>query len=305
MSILISQFGLNITENQIQLVEIAKKENTIILENVDEEFFEESVNDETKEPKFIHILQNAFNEIILRKPLSTNHISVSIPNSYFKIFELPTDKNLTKNDLDEYIKWEISKLFPAKGKDYFSFNKIIIDSLNYKSVKTVLVYAIPTFLLKRIHKFCHRNSLKLSIIDNSHTSIIPLIQGDSNLKNILSIHIENKIIAVLLMKDGKINAHKRKSITNISEIPDLIENIIEELRERKLLTENINQVYVSGNSINTELKKSIEHKNNISIIELNPFDNIEIGENLKNNKFILENKSKFITAACLALRKLS
>jgi hypothetical protein len=168
-----------------------------------------------------------------------------------------------------------------------------------------LVYAIPTFLLKRIHKFCHRNSLKLSIIDNSHTSIIPLIQGDTKLKNILSIHIENKIIAVLLMKDGKINAHKRKAITNISEIPDLIENIIEELRERKLLIENINQVYVSGNSINTELKKSIEHKNNISIIELNPFDNIQIGENLKNNKFILENKSKFITASCLALRKLS
>ena len=69
MSILISQFGLNITENQIQFVEIAKDENHIILENVDEEFFEESINDETKEPKFIHILQNAFNEIILRKPL--------------------------------------------------------------------------------------------------------------------------------------------------------------------------------------------------------------------------------------------
>jgi Tfp pilus assembly PilM family ATPase len=230
---------------------------------------------------------------------------VAIPNSYFKIFELPTDKNLTKNDLDEYIKWEISKLFPAKGKDYFSFNKIIIDSLNYKSVKTVLVYAIPTFLLKRIHKFCHRNSLKLSLIDNSHTSVIPLIQADSNLKNILSVHIENNMIAVLLMRDGKINAYNRKAIINISEIHHLIKNMIEELRDRKLLTENIDRVYASGNSFNTELKKNIEHKNNISIIELNPFNNFEISENLKNNKFTLENKSKFITAASLALRKLS
>ena len=124
MSILISQFGLNITENQIQFVEIAKDENHIILENVDEEFFEESINDETKEPKFIHILQNAFNEIILRKPLLSNHISVTIPNSYFKVFEIPTDKNLTKKDLDEYIRWEITKLFPAKSKDYFTFNKV-------------------------------------------------------------------------------------------------------------------------------------------------------------------------------------
>ncbi len=305
MSILISQFGLNITENQIQLVEIDKKENAIILENVDEEFFEESINDETKEPKFIHILQNAFNEIILRKPLLSNHISVTIPNSYFKIFELPTDKNLTKKDLDEYIKWEITKLFPTKSKDYFTFNKVIIDSLNYKSIKTVLVYAVPTALLKRIHKFCVRNSLALNVIDNSHTSVIPMIQANSKSRNILSIHIENKLLSVLLLTDGKTNAYKSKSIDTISDIPKLLATIIKEFNERKLLSEKIDQVYASGNFINVELKKNIETENNIIITDLNPFDDIEINDNLKSNKFVLENNSKFISAGSLALRKIS
>ena len=305
MSILISQFGLNITENQIQLVEIAKKESRIFLESIDEEFFEESINDETKEPKFIHILQNAFNEIILRTPLVSNHISVTIPNSYFKIFELPTDKNLTKRDLDEYIKWEITKLFPAKSKNYFTFNKVIIDSLNYKSVKTVLVYAVPTTLLKRIHKFCARNSFKLGILDNSHTAVIPLIQADDKSKNILSIHIENNLVSVLLLADGKVKAYNSKSIETISDIPELLATIIEQLSERKLLPGNIDQVFTSGNFINAELRKNIETKNNLTITELNPFGNIEISESHKNNNFLIENTSKFISAASVALRKMS
>lgn len=303
MSILTSQFGLNITENQIQLVEIDRKDNTIILENVDEEFFEESVNLDTKELKFIHILQNAFNEIILRKPLLTNNISVTLPNSFFKIFELPTDKNLTKNDLDEYIKWEISKLFPARGKDYFSFNKIIIDSLDYKSEKSVLVFAVPTYFLKRIHKFCVRNTLKLGVIDNSHASVIPLIQANNKFNNILSIHIENNLISVLLLKDGKTKGYKSKPIKDISDIPAVLENIIDFFKERKLLLGNIDQVYATGNFINPELKKSIDSKNNISILELNPFNNFEISENLKNNKHILN--TRFICAASVAIRKLS
>jgi len=299
------EFGINITENQIQLVEIVKKENNIFLENIDEEFFEESINDETKEPKFIHILQNAFNEIILRKPLLSNHISVAIPNSYFKIFELPTDKNLTKKDLVMYIKWELTKLFPTKSKDYFTFNKIVVDSLNYKSIKTVLVYALPTTLLKRIHKFCVRNNFKLNIIDNNHTAVISLIQAGNKSKNILSIHIENKLLSVLLLTDGKTNAYKSKYVETISDIPDLLMNIIEGFNERNLLPGEIDQVYASGNLMNAELKKNIETKNNITITELNPFDILEINESLQENKFVLAGTSKFMSAASVALRKTS
>jgi Tfp pilus assembly PilM family ATPase len=118
-----NRIGLSIFEDRINLVEIIKEDQDYCVKNVDEEFFEEIISEKTKEAKYIHILQNAFNEILLRKSLTSQLLSVGLSPSNFKIFQIPTDKNLTKNDLKEYIKWEITKLFPTFGEDYFTFQK--------------------------------------------------------------------------------------------------------------------------------------------------------------------------------------
>ena len=86
MTFLTNQVGVNLTEDKIQLVEIVKKENKLFLENADEEFFEESIFENTKEAKYIHILQNAFNEIVLRNPLISTKISFTLPTNYFYVF---------------------------------------------------------------------------------------------------------------------------------------------------------------------------------------------------------------------------
>jgi len=85
MTDLTNQVGINISNTSIQLVEISNKQSKVYLENVDEEFFEESLDLNLKEPKFIHILQNAYNEIILRKPLLTSKVLISLPINFFKI----------------------------------------------------------------------------------------------------------------------------------------------------------------------------------------------------------------------------
>ncbi len=46
MSILTNQLGLSLSESKIQLVEIVNKENSVYLENVDEEYFEEPIDTE-------------------------------------------------------------------------------------------------------------------------------------------------------------------------------------------------------------------------------------------------------------------
>ncbi|MCW8849426.1 MAG: hypothetical protein OQJ81_05545, partial [Melioribacteraceae bacterium] len=203
MSILTNQLGLSLSESKIQLVEIVNKENSVYLENVDEEYFEEPIDSDTKEAKFIHILQNAFNEIILRKPVSSSKISVGLPPHYFKAFELPIDKNLTKNDVNEYIKWEISKLFPSY-KSTFSFQKIILNTPNYEQYKKMLVFAIDQNFLKRIHKFCTRNNLKLQFVDNVHIAVVTLVVENNSAKNILSVFIEDNHISSLLFSKGNL-----------------------------------------------------------------------------------------------------
>lgn len=302
MDILTSQVGINISENQIQLVEIVNKDNNIFLENIDEEYFDESISENTKEPKFITILQNSFNEIVLRKPLSSNIISISLPNSYFNIFEIPVDKNLTKNDLDDYVKWELSKLYPTKNRDYFAANKIKLNSINYQSLHKVLVYAIPNFVLKRIHKFCLRNNFILKLIDNAHTAVSPFIQSDLTSNNILSVHIENKELTSLFFYNGKPVGLKKNKLDSITQIPIIINEIINYFN---LESEDTLKLYLSGNNVTSELKNNISTSSIITISEINPFRELIFSENLDENKFQTTNHSRFASVAGIALRRLS
>jgi Tfp pilus assembly PilM family ATPase len=302
MPTLTNQAGLSITEDKVQLVEIVYKQNAYYLENVDEEYFEESLIEDTKESKFIHILQNAFNELILRKPLSSSKISITIPTSYFKIFEIPADKNLTKNDLNDYIKWELSKLFPIEKKDYYTFQKIVLDSLTYESSNRILVYAIPINILKRMHKFCLRNSLQLKYIDSAHTSSTGLFQNDTSSSIKLSAYIENNHISVLLFSDNNLVFEKNKNYKTVPEISSIIASIIEEINDRKLISKDIDKIFFFGNSVTSELKNSILSSTNLVLGEANPFNQLEINPDLNENKFITEHSAKFSAATSIALR---
>lgn len=302
MSILTNKTGLSITEDKIQLVEISKKENIYYLENVDEEYFEESLFNETKEAKFIHILQNAFNELILRNPLRSNNISITIPPSFFKTFEIPADKNLTKNDLNDYIKWELSKLFPNDGADHYTFQKTVLSNFDYKSTKQVLIHAVPVNLLKRIHKFCVRNNLVLNLIDGAHTALSSIVNSENREGIKLSIYLENDHLSILLFSDGNLLFEKNKKITNVQEISNYISSVIDEITSEKVISKEISELYIFGNSATTELKNSIVSSTNLDLIDINHFNKLSITPDLENHKFVTEQYSKFIPATAIALR---
>lgn len=305
MSFLTNHVGLNIDEDKLQLVEIVKKENQFILENVDEEFFDEPLLKSFKESKFIHILQNAFNEIDLRNPISSSQISISLPLNYFRYFEIPVDKNLTKKDLNEYINWEFSKLVPSEEKDNFSIQKVDMRSPNYHTAKRLLVFAIEKEYLKRIHKFCVRNNLSLKNIDNSHIASSAFLQLNTFNLNQFSLFIESNVISFILFSNGSLNFFKSKKYLNLSEIPFLINSSLEEIGNRNLTKENIDKLFLSGNSISRELIKNIESSTDLSVELINPFSLITISPKLNETKFVTDYFSKFSPAAGMAFRLVS
>lgn len=301
MTFLTNQVGVNLTEDKIQLVEIVKKENKLFLENADEEFFEESIFENTKEAKYIHILQNAFNEIVLRNPLISTKISFTLPTNYFYVFEIPVDKNLTKSDLNDYIKWELSKLFPEEKSNNFTFQKIVLDSLNFQTVKRVLVFSIRTENLKRIHKFCVRNNLQLKNIDNAHVSSANLFLNKESNSTLLSIYVEQNRISCFLFANKNLLFEKHSKYKNVAEIPQLIELLQEEINSREIVKNSIEQLFVFGTSSTNELKNSLADLLKLQLNKINPFEEIVFPQDL-NNKSITENPEKFAAAASIALR---
>ena len=300
MSILTNQLGLTLTESKIQLVEIVNKENSVYLENVDEEYFEEPIDIYTKEAKFIHILQNAFNEIILRKPVSSSKISIGLPPYFFKTFELPIDKNLTKNDVNDYIKWEISKLFPSYNTA-FSFQKIVLNSPNYEQFKKMLVFAIDQNFLKRIHKFCVRNNLKLQFVDNVHIASVALSKDIKSSKNILSLFIEDNQISSLLFSKGNLIFERNNKYKTVPEISQIVNEVIDNIKTNKIV-KSIDNLNLWGNSVTQELYNEITASTEINVERTNPFGKINLSNRMNDSKYVNDLAEKFSAPASIAFR---
>lgn len=301
MSDLTNQVGINISNTSIQLVEISKKQNIVYLENVDEEFFEENLDPNFKEPKFIHILQNSFNEIVLRKPLNTKKVSVTLPLNFFKIFELPIDKNLTKNDLSEYCNWEFTKLFPTENIKDFSLEKINLETPTYQPFSRLMIYAIKKDLLKRIFKFCLRNNLTLKLADISHVSANSLLLYTNANSNFFSFWIEDKNISLMYVNDGNLVFSKSKYYTDISDVPVFIKNIISEIEDKNLLKNKVTDLVFLGSTISNELINYFNSMQNINFKILNSFEEMKLNiSQIKNFGSI--NPIKFNAALGIALR---
>lgn len=302
MSVFVNQVGLCISEDRLQLVEIINNNNKLFLENVDEEFFEESIDFKVKESKFIHILQNSFNEIVLRKPLQSSTVSFTLPQSFFKIFEVPVDKNLTKNDLNEYISWELNKLFPYEKRNFYKYRKIVPDSAVFLPYRRVIVFAIPINILQRLHKFSMRNNLKLRLVDHPHTSLYGFILKHSTSEVKLSLFIENLRISVLLFTGKNIVFESHTTFQNINEVASKIKSIKDEIFNRNLVADKIDEIFVLGNAVTKELKNSIQKTIESEIKDIDPFNDLDINHNLEGSNFINEHASRFAQSTALILR---
>ncbi len=304
MTDLTNQVGINISNTSIQLVEISNKQSKVYLENVDEEFFEESLDLNLKEPKFIHILQNAYNEIILRKPLLTSKVLISLPLNFFKIYEIPVDKNLTKNDLIEYLSWEFSKLFPTENIKDYSFQKIILETPTYQPFMRYMIFVIKKDLLKRIFKFCVRNNLILKSIDISHISANSILAYNNSPLNCFSLWIDEKNISAIYIVNSNIVFSKSKNYLNISEVTFTLKDFFSEIENRNLMKNKISEIFFIGSTISNELINSINITCSCNLKRINPFDELKLDISHRKNSANL-NSTKFNAALGMALRLIS
>ena len=208
MSFFKNHAGFNITGAKLQLVEVDYKESDshagFFLENVDEEFFTEFWDLSFTETKIINILQNAFNEIILRKPLQTNFISFSLPNNFFKIFQLPVDSKITDLDLREHLKWELTVLYPDCDPENFIIRHTENIDFTNKKIKQAVVFAALKKYLKIVHKFSVRNNLVLKYADNAHVTADTFLQS----KSAVSILLDEKIFSLSVLKNKNLQFFK-------------------------------------------------------------------------------------------------
>jgi Tfp pilus assembly PilM family ATPase len=296
--------GINLTDTKLQMVEINYRNDSFFLENVDQIFHAERFIPEMKEENFLNILQLAFNKINKKKSLVSKDISFSLPNNFFKIFEIPYDDSLVKKDLLDHFKWELSILFPQLKPEDYLLQHIEVDKCSVRSEKRAIVFAIDKFYVTVLNKFCDQNGLHLKFVDNVHLASNaflylekPLIDNEIS----LSIYIDQSYSSVSAIEGVfpfyfKVINH---SFTNFFEE---LTATIQKLDEFNLSLNDFKRVLLYGQDITEEFENKLKNLFGLPLKKVNPFERLKVEESIISNPLYKIKFNSFTAATGVAIR---
>ncbi len=298
--------GFNITASKLQIVELNYKEGQFLLSNVDEAYFSEALNfEKDKETKLSALLQGAFNELLIKKPIKTTHVSFTLPFDLFYLMQVPYDNTLLHQDLIEEFRWELSVLYPFVQVKDLVIQYIEVEKNDFIPHNTALVYAIQRKHLLFLNNFCAVNNLQLKFIDNIHiASERALTVSNSPLGKglILSVYFNNNYLSVIYSLEGKPIYQKVLPLNDVGELPA---HLLAETSSKESFLINrssIETAYITGDEISNSIIESLKNVLGIEFIHFNPFAKIKPEPKLFENKNFMERYNSFSPAAGIAFR---
>ncbi|MBS4036337.1 MAG: hypothetical protein KGZ85_17885 [Ignavibacterium sp.] len=298
--------GFNISSSKLQVVEINHEGEQFKLVNLDEAYFNDPINLETdKDTKISALLQGAFDELLIKKPLKATSISFTLPFELFHIMQVPYDNTLLYQDMIEQFKWELSVLYPYLSTKNLVIQYIEIDKNAFNIMPSSIVFGIQRKYLQMLSGFCQQNNLKLKFIDNLHIAAERALSVGNALvyKGLtLSIYFNNKFLSMLYAFNGKPIYFKVIPLNDASEI---MEHLLRETKPSpslKVERSQIEAAFICGDEISGSVVQTLNKTLGLNFILFNPFDKIKPSPSLYDSKLYLEKFNSFSSAAGIAFR---
>lgn len=296
--------GINLGETKLQLVELSYKNNLFCLENVDQSIFKENITPDAGEAKLIAAIQESFNKITSRKLLNSKFVSFTLPNNFFNIFEIPFDHSLTRKDLLQHFRWEISMLFPNEDCENFFIQHIEVNKSSVRQESKAIVFALRKDIVKTIHKFCLTNNLELKFVDNAHLASNAFLYTDRSLVRgeiVFSLYIDHRCSSFTAIEG--INPFYFKVLNaEGTDIFDEINLIKKDLTELKMDFDKVKEIIFYGQSITSEFEERITEKFSLPLKKINPFEKLLVEDKMKKNPHYSVQFNSFSAATGIAIR---
>jgi len=300
--------GINLTESKLQLVEISYKNNSFFLENIDQSILGKPIkayaeDEKDWQKKTLDILQDAFNKLSVKTRINSRYSSFTLSNSYFTIFELPYEPSLTRKDLLEHLKWEISILFPAIDPEEFLIQYIEVDKSEIRKENKLIVFLLKRSLVNLVKQFCLQNGFILKYIDNAHLSTLAffyLSKKNFMEKITFSFYIEQDYSSFMALEG--VTPFYFEKYHNQNDLIVAMDNTVGMMSKYGIDYDKVDNFVISGQSLTDEFINKFGEKFPKKIIKINPFEYFETTEHVKKNPLYLSQRNSFTAATGIAIR---
>lgn len=207
-----SRLGVNITATKLHFIEILYEGADVRILNIGEQNFSENIDwFFEKETVIEDIIRCALNESIFSDKSNSKIVSFSFPLDVFRIFCSRHIRQLAKNELFRYYKWELSVLYPNSEISDFAISTAFLKSESLLGENRVIIAALYKRFMKVILDLCKDAGIVIGAVDTSHFAFDKTVQflhkefiNDIN----ATVLLTDKYFSFELFEDGNVVFYK-------------------------------------------------------------------------------------------------
>ena len=291
--------GLSLSGGGVQAVELERDGAKTTLLAIDE--WEDVLSPrpgDTGAPD-IGEFQRQLARFIAANQVRAEKVSVALDTAILFINSLPIEQGLTRTEINDHVRWELSQYYPdTDPAEFITDVHILAEKSNgpHNEAQSVSVRRHDAAL---IHQAVKGMGLDLYIVDADHyaaDTALRINYPDTYRKYIALIGVKENRLDISLMRSGSFETYRYVTVGSNQEIIQTFAALARKAPE-------IHSITAYGPYLDRELLTLIRRGTPILVEALNPLRHIDVAESLRLADHLTVPSYRFAAAVGVALRK--
>ncbi|HXX62410.1 MAG TPA: pilus assembly protein PilM [Bacteroidota bacterium] len=291
--------GLSISGGGIQAVELERTSSTTTLLSIDEwenTFPRGATNGASGG---MQEFQRHFTQFMRDNQVRAQKVSVAIDTSMLFLNCVPIEQGLTRAEINDHMKWELTLYHPEASASEFITDVHILAERSNDRYSEALSVSVNRHDASRIQKAVSAAGRELYIVDADHfaaDTALRINYPDTYRKYIALVGIKEDRLDISLMRNGSLESYRYLVVKSNQEI---IQGIAALARK----SPGIYSITVYGPYLDRDLLTQIRRGSPILVEALNPLRHINVSDSLRLADHLTVPSYRFAAAVGVALRK--
>jgi Tfp pilus assembly PilM family ATPase len=291
--------GLSISGGGIQAVELDRSGPTTTLLSIDEWENTLPTTSGNGSGEGLQEFQRLFNKFVRENQIRARRMSMSLDTAMLFLNSMPVEQGLTRSEINDHVKWELSQYFPDTNVSEFITDVHILTERANEPYNEALSVSLRRHDAATIQRAAQAAGMELAIVDADHFAADTALRvnyPDTYRKYIALIGVKENRLDISLMRNGSLESYRYIIVQSNQEI---IQGIASLARK----TPGIYSMTVYGPYLDRDLLTHIRRGSPILVEALNPLRHVNVSDTLRLAEHLTVPSYRFAAAVGVALRR--
>jgi Tfp pilus assembly PilM family ATPase len=290
--------GVSISDGGVQAVELERSGASTTLLAIDEwenAFLGRTSSGPAEAKQFAKRLAKFMSD---NKSRATK-VSVAIDTAHLFLNSLPIAEGLTRNEINDHVKWELAQYYPAVDPNEFITDVHVLTERVSGPFNEALSVSLRRDDAAAVKKTIIAMGLELHIVDADHFAADTALRvnyPDTYRKYIALAGIKENRLDISLVRNGSLESYRYVVVNSNQEI---IQGIAALARK----SPGIHSITAYGPFLDRDLLTQVRRGSPILVEAMNPFRHIDVSDNLRLADNLSVPSYRFAAAVGVALRR--